>query len=190
MMKYVVMTFCILVTLAFIWVWHHQTQFNDHSRQAHFHIKNGELDDAIEAYTKAIRYKKRAILLPEEPSVYNNIALAYLRTDDYDQAVETFKTVIAMKPDAVQAHINLGTAYLKQNRADLAIDACQDALRIAPNSALVRYNLACAYALTGQNEQAIDSLKRAIEGNPGIKALLHEENAFDKLRTHPQFPAE
>ena len=190
MMKNVVMIFCILVTLVFIWVWHHQIQFNDHSRQARFHIKNGELDDAIEAYTKAIRYKKRAVLLPEEPSVYNNLALAYLKTDDYDQAVKTFKMVIAMKPDAVAAHVNLGTAYLKQNRADLAIIACQDALRIAPNNGLVRYNLACAYALTGQNEQAIDALKRAIEGNPGIKAMLHAEQAFDKLRTHPQFPAE
>jgi tetratricopeptide (TPR) repeat protein len=189
-MKNVMMTFCIIVTLVFIWVWHHQTQFNDHSRQAFFHIKNGELDDAIEAYTKAIRYKKRAVLLPEEPSAYNNLALAYLRNADYDQAIETFKTVIEMKPDAVQAYVNLATVYLKQNRADLAIATCQDALRIAPNSALARYNLACAYALTGQNEQAIDSLKRAIEGNAGVKALIHEENAFDKLRTHPQFPSE
>ena len=34
--RIVCMTFCLAVTVLFIWVWHHQTQFNDQYRKANF----------------------------------------------------------------------------------------------------------------------------------------------------------
>ncbi|MFB3040979.1 MAG: tetratricopeptide repeat protein [Candidatus Poribacteria bacterium] len=189
-MKNVTMTFCLIVAIVFIWVWHHQIQFNDHSRQALFHMKNGELDDAIEAYTQAITHKKYTIFFANEPSAYNNLGQAYLRKGEYEPAITAFKKTIEMKPDAVQAYVNLATVFLKQNRLDLAIASCQNAIRIAPNSALAHYNLACVYALMGEEKPAIESLKRALDLSTEIREFAQEESAFDNLRTHPLFPSQ
>ena len=51
------MTFCLAVTVLFLWVWHHQTQFNDNYRKASFLMNNDEPEKAIEAYQKAIKNK-------------------------------------------------------------------------------------------------------------------------------------
>ena len=59
------MTFCLAVTVLFLWVWHHQTQFNDHYRKAAFLMRNGEAEQAIEAYQKAIKNKTRTIFFCE-----------------------------------------------------------------------------------------------------------------------------
>lgn len=188
-MKNLMMTFCLVVTMVFIWVWHHQTQFNDNSRKARFHLKNGELELAVEAYTKAIRHKKYTLFFTHAPSVYNNLGQVYLQQAEYDKAIETFENVIEIQPDAIQAYINLATTYLKQNRPDQAIKSCKRALQIAPNTALTHYNLACAYAVNAENTKAIDALRKAVELNPRIVALAEQEPVFDVLRSDPRYPA-
>ncbi len=187
-MKNVMMTFCLIVTVLFIWVWHNQTQFNDLSRKAMFHLNTGELDEAIEAYTKAIKHKERTIFFTKDPAAYNNLGQAYLRKAEYDEAIAAFKKVIEIKPDAVQAYVNLATVYLKQNSSKQAIEAAEHAIKIAPNSAIGHYNLACAYALADENTLAIESLKKSIGLDAQMKAFARDEKVFEKLRSRPDFP--
>ena len=188
-MKNLMMAFCLIVTAVFIWVWHHQTQFNDNSRKARFHLKNGELESAVEAYRKAIRHKKFTLFFTDAPSVYNNLGQVYLQRAEYDKAVETFENVIELQPDAIQAYINLATTYLKQNLPDQAIESCKKALQIAPNTALSYYNLACAYAINAENSKAIDALGKAVELDSRIVELAAQEPVFDGLRSDPRYPA-
>lgn len=187
-MKKLIMAFCLIVTIGFIWIWHHQIQFNDWSRKAFFHLKNGELNQAIDAYAKAIKHKKYTLFFSKAPSSYNNLGQAYLGTEQYDAAITAFEHALKIKPEAVEVYINLATAYLMQDLPRLAIDACQKAIQIAPRSPLAHYNLACAYALTDDAVKAIDSLESAIKLDEQIKKYAHEEGAFDALRSHPLFP--
>jgi tetratricopeptide (TPR) repeat protein len=187
-MKNVIMAFCLIVTIGFIWIWHHQIQFNDQSRKAFFHLNSSELNQAIDAYTSAIKHKKYTLFFSKAPSLYNNLGQAYLGTEQYDAAVTAFKQALEIKPDAVEVYINLATAYLKQNLPRTALEVCQQAIQIAPRSPLAHYNLACAYALTDETEEAINSLKRALKLDKQIKKFAHEEKAFDTLRSHPLFP--
>ena len=184
------MAFCLIVTLLFIWVWHHQSQFNDHSRKGFFHLSNGELDQAIEVYTKAIKNKERTIFFTEEPSAYNNLGQAYLRKGEYAQAIAAFQKTLEMRPDAVGAYINLATAYLKQNLPDSAIESCEAALKVVPDVAHLHYNLACAYALKNEDKKSIDSLQRAIDLDGQMRTLAKEESVFDRFRSHPIFSGE
>ena len=188
-MKNLMMIFCLIVTALFIWVWHHQAQFNDYSRKARFHLKNNELELAAQAYTKAIRNKKYTLFFAHAPSVYNNLGQVYLQQAEYDKAIATFEKVIELKPDALQAYINLATTYLKQNRPNQAIESCRRALQITPNIALCHYNLACAYAINAENAKAINALRKAAELDPRIKELAKQEPTFDALRSHPRYPS-
>ncbi|RKU36768.1 hypothetical protein C6496_12675 [Candidatus Poribacteria bacterium] len=176
--RIVCMTFCLAVTVLFLWVWHHQTQFNDHYRKATFLMRNGEAAQAIEAYQKAIKNKTRTIFFANEPSVYNNLGQAYLYVEAYTEAVANFKKVIEMAPDIVEGYINLTTAYLQQNLPADARVSCLHALQTFPKAALLHYNLACAYALEGASQMAVNSLIQALDLNPELKALAEQENAL------------
>ena len=187
-MKKVIMAFCLIVTIGFIWIWHHQIQFNDQSRKAFFHLKSGEFNQAIDAYTSAIKHKKYTVFFSNAPSLYNNIGQAYLGMEQVDAAITSFKQALEIKPDAAEVYINLATAYLKQDLPRQALEACQEAIRIAPRSPFAHYNMACAYALSDETEDAIDSLNIALKLDKQIKTFVREEKVFDTLRSHPLFP--
>ena len=176
--RIVCMTFCLAVTVLFIWVWHHQTQFNDHYRKATFLMRNGDAKQAIEAYQKAIKNKRRTLFFTQEPSAYNNLGQAYLYAEEYALAVENFKKVIEMAPDIAEGYVNLTTAYLRQNLATEAREAGLRALETFPQTALLHYNLACAYALEGKSQKAVASLTQAVNLNPELKILAQEESAL------------
>ena len=179
--RIICMTFCLAVTVLFIWVWHHQTQFNDHYRKATFLMRNGEAEQAIEVYQKAIKNKRRTLFFTEEPSVYNNLGQAYLYAEEYAPAVENFKKAIEMAPDTVEGYVNLTTAYLRQNLAVEAREACLRALETFPQTAPLHYNLACAYALDGESQKAVDSLTQAVNLNPELKTVAQQEGALKRI---------
>ncbi|RKU23205.1 hypothetical protein C6499_18715 [Candidatus Poribacteria bacterium] len=176
--RIVCMTFCLAVTVLFIWVWHHQTQFNDNYRKATFLMRNGNAQQAIEAYQKAIKNKKRTIFFTQEPSAYNNLGQAYLYAEEYAPAVENFKKVIEMAPNIAEGYVNLTTAYLRQNLPVEARETCMHALNTFPKTALLHYNLACAYALEGESEKSAKSLTQAVSLNPDLKVLAEQEDAL------------
>ena len=179
--RIVCMTFCLAVTLLFIWVWHHQAQFNDHYRKATFLMHKGEAKQAIEAYQKAIKNKTRTIFVTKAPSAYNNLGQVYLDVGEYASAIENFKKVIEMAPDSAKGYISLTTAYLVQNLAAEAREACLRALQTFPKTALLHYNLACAYALEDKSQKAIDSLTQAVSLNPELKTLAQQEDALKRI---------
>ena len=173
------MTFCLAVTLLFLWVWHHQTQFNDHYRKGNFLLmRSGEAEQAIEAYQKAIKNKRRTIFFTKEPSVYNNLGQAYLYAGEYAPAVENFKKAIEMAPDVARGYVHLTIAYLRQNLAAEAREACLHALQTFPKTARLHYNLACAYALEDEPQKAVASLTQAVNLNPELRTLAQEEDAL------------
>lgn len=179
--RIVCMTFCLAVTVLFLWVWHHQTQFNDHYRKATFLMRNGEAKQAIEAYQKAIKNKVRTLFFTKEPSVYNNLGQAYLYDGQYAPAVDHFKKVIAMAPDIAEGYVNLTTAYLRQNLPTNAREICLHALQTFPKTALLHYNLACAYALEGASQKSVNSLMQAVDLNPELKILAQQEGALKRI---------
>ena len=179
--RIVCMTFCLAVTVLFIWVWHHQAQFNDHYRKATFLMNNDEAEQAIAVYQKAIKNKKRTLFFTKDSSVssaYNNLGHLYASVKEYAPAIENFKKAIEIAPDTARGYINLTTAYLRQNLAVEAREACLRALQTFPKTALLHYNLACAYALEGESQKAIDSLTQAVRLNPELKTLAQEEGAL------------
>ena len=151
-------------------------------------MRNGDAKQAIAAYQKAIKNKKRTLFFTQDPSAYNNLGEAYLYAEEYDSAIENFKKVIEMAPDRAEGHVNLTTVYLRQNLAAEAREGCLQALQTFPKIAPLHYNLACAYALEGHGQkssklmqQAIKSLTQAVDLNPALKTLAQEEDALKEI---------
>ena len=175
------MTFCLAVTVLFLWVWHHQTQFNDNYRKASFLMNNDEPEKAIEAYQKAIKNKNRTIFFKSAPSAYNNLGQAYMHASQFSQAIETFKKVIQMAPDMEEGYVNLATVYLRKNEPKNAREICLNALQTFPKYPLLHYNLACAYALADEMQKALDSLKQAIELDSDLINFAEQEGALKHI---------
>lgn len=173
------MTFCLAVTVLFLWVWHHQSQFNDNYRKASFHMNNGEPEQAIMSYQKAIKNKERTIFFKSAPTAYNNLGDAYLKAGQYELAISTFKDVIKIAPTMSEGYINLATVYLQKNEPSNAREICLHALQIFPDAALLHFNLACAYSLSDEPTKARDSLKTALNLNSDIiNDLLQQEESL------------
>ena len=177
------MTFCLAITVVFIWVWHHQTQFNDNYRKASFLMRNGDPEQAIIAYQKAIKNKNRTIFFTKAPSAYNNLGQAYMYAEQFDQAITTFKKAIEIAPDIPEGYVNLATVYLRQNEPVNAREICKHALQSFPNAALLHYNLSCAYALTNEPIESRNSLIQAIELNPDLQEYAQNEDALKSIIT-------
>lgn len=175
------MTFCIAITVLFLWVWQHQSQFNDNYRKALFFMRNGEHEKAIESYQKAIKNKSRTIFFKNEPSAYNNLGHAYMYAGKFTEAVDTFKMVIQKYPDIPEGYINFATVYLQMNEPENAREICLHALQSFPDAPLLHYNLAIAYALTDETIESLTSFKKAIELNPELKELAEQEGALQHI---------
>ncbi|MDE0085976.1 MAG: tetratricopeptide repeat protein [Candidatus Poribacteria bacterium] len=175
------MTFCLAAFVLFLWVWHHQTQFNDNYRKASFHMRNDEPEQAIEAYQKAIKNKGRTIFFTKAPSAYNNLGHAYLSAERYSQAIATFKKAIQMAPDISEGYVNLASVYLQKNEPANARAICLDALQTFPKAPLLHYNLACAYALTNEPQKSLNSLRQAVEIDPELSNFAEREDALKHI---------
>ena len=175
------MTFCLAVTVLFLWVWHHQTQFNDNYRKASFLMNNDEPEKAIEAYQKAIKNKNRTIFFKSAPSAYNNLGQAYMHASQFSQAIETFKKVIQMAPDMEEGYVNLATVYLRKNEPKNAREICLNALQTFPEHPLLHYNLACAYALSNEPQKSLDSLIQAVDLDPELIDFAQKEGALKHI---------
>ena len=179
--RYGCMTFCLVLTVVFIWVWHHQSQFNDNYRKARFLMRNNDPEQAIIAYQKAIKNKNRTIFFKDAPSAYNNLGQAYMFAGQYDTAIVTFKKAIEIAPEIPEGYVNLATVYLRKNEPLNASEICKHALQSFPKAPLLHYNLSCAYALTNELTESKKSLIHAMELNPEIQELAQNEDALKEI---------
>jgi tetratricopeptide (TPR) repeat protein len=82
------------------------------------------------------------------------------------EAVESYRRVLSLAPDWVEAHINLGVALYQMGRADEAGKEFLAAVRLDPDNGISRYNLGCVLEEQGQIDEAIKHLRRAARAIP------------------------
>jgi tetratricopeptide (TPR) repeat protein len=103
---------------------------------------------------------------------HNNLGIAYGSLGRHQDAIETYKQAIRIKPDFADAHYNRGVAYGSLGRYQDEIEAYKQAIRIKPNYAKAHYNLGIAYGSLGHHQDAIESYKQAIRIKPDY-AMAH-----------------
>ena len=100
-----------------------------------------------------------------------------------DQAAESFKQVIAAKPQEAEAYYNLGTLYLRKNDFDQARQYLEETVKLRPTHAEAWNNLGMLAAQTGQTEAAVRDFQQSLSIKPNYAtALLNRGNLYRRAQ--------
>lgn len=105
--------------------------------------KQGDLDLAIDDFSKAIRFNSRSIV------AFYNRGNAHIVQENFDQAIIDFSRAISLQPDHVLSYNGRGNAYLGMGDTERAIAEYNKALAIDPNNTQAASNRALAYTRDG-----------------------------------------
>lgn len=90
----------------------------------------------------------------------------YLRKKEGLNAVSAFRTVVAERPDAVNAYLHLFQAHLLNNEKRLAMDTLTNGLKANSTSVSLRRALSRTYAADGNFMAAEKELRMIVEQHP------------------------
>ncbi len=105
--------------------------------------------------------------------------VAFFQHGLLDQAEQSFKQVIAAKPDDPEAYYNLGTLYLQRNSPQEAQHYLEQTVKLRPNYPEAWNNLGMLAAQAGNNQEAIRNLEQSLLLRPSYAtALLNLGNIY------------
>jgi tetratricopeptide (TPR) repeat protein len=110
---------------------------------------------------------------PNDVDALYHLADLYDRNDQYAEAIDTYKKVIALKPDMGYAYFKMGTAYDRINRPAEAVDAFKQAAKYLRNHPVLYNNMGVAYGKLGKFNDEIAALKKAIKLRPAYSSARY-----------------
>jgi protein O-GlcNAc transferase len=121
--------------------------------------EEGQLDEAITHYLKAIKLKP-SFALP-----YCNLGYVLEKKGQFDEAITYSRKAIELKPSFAEAYCNLGYALRQKGQLDEAIVYYQKAIELKPSFAAY-CNLGYTLQQKGQLEEAERYYLNALQINP------------------------
>lgn len=138
----------------------------------------GRYTDALSSLLNASK------LLPENPSAWNNLGLAYYHKGDLERAEQSWKKAIAVDKTFTDARNNLGAFYLSQKRYAEAEAELKEAIKDLAylKSHQVHYNLGLTYASQRKNLLAEQQFKLAVQANDNYCVAWYKLGQLQKQR--------
>jgi len=151
------------------------------------------LQDSVDFYesgdcARSVRAAEEALELLDEKSAvaYNNICIARMRLQEYEQAAAACNKALRLAPGYRRAWNNLGWVYEKvveqtptagayldlsvvrywQGQLDQSVAAARQALELDPNNAIAHNNICAALAKDGKWKRAIRECETALTIDP------------------------
>jgi tetratricopeptide (TPR) repeat protein len=94
------------------------------------------------------------------------------------EAVGHWQTVLALRPDHVQAHHNLGVAFAQLGQPDEAVRCLERALAGKPDYAEACFNLGLVLATQGKQDEAVARYREALRFKPDYADAYHNLGAL------------
>lgn len=129
------------------------------------YFRIGLIDDSITAWQTGLRYA------PLDPSLLNNLSVAFLRQSRFDEAENSIRQALAGAPYMPQALNSLGEILMIKGNYEEALKYFLKAIEVSPDAASRYWNAALAFEKTGKYDMAFDYVNRyvAMETNPEMK---------------------
>lgn len=163
--------------------------------------KEGKVDDAIEAFSKAVslapelvdarfnlatalhkaerleeaaaEFRRTVELTPNDANAHNGLGCVLLDLKSIDQACVHLEKAVSLRPAYTEALNNLGLVLLDKGEQDAALKTFSAALESDPNDAESHYHLGAALAGRERLEEAEKHLSRAVEINSEMTKALY-----------------
>ncbi len=115
----------------------------------------GEIDQAIEAYRKALQMD------PRRAVVHHHLALLYDRKGDFDKSLACYRQALTLAADDADIHCDLGYSLYLRQRYQEAENSLITALRLRPEFPRAHTNYGLLLARTGREECALREFAQA-----------------------------
>lgn len=121
----------------------------------------------------SINYTKQALSLAKNDySLQSNLADAYFRNNDFDQAISIYKTLIKNNFKQENTFNYYGTALFNKKEYSEAIKVFKEGIRQNSNSHELWLNYGNSLAITGNLSEASFAFEKAHKLNPSDKNTL------------------
>ena len=111
----------------------------------------GMLDEAIEAYNKAISLK------PDYADAYYNMSNAFKDQGKLEKAIKYYNKSISLNPNFADAYYNMGNVLKDQGKLDEAIEAFNKSISLKPDFADAHQNLSFRLLNSGRLQEGLDA---------------------------------
>lgn len=126
-----------------------------------------DFDTAALGDVKTFPERKRSVNRMRESEQWFQKGLELEETGaSVSQAIEAYRKVLELNPEAAGALVNLGTIYYRQRKFAEAEKYYRDAIAADPAYPLAQFNLGNLYDEQGRISEAMDHYRRALQLNP------------------------
>ena len=125
------------------------------------------LTQTIEQYKQIIQLEPEGF--ENNPFIFYNLGIAYLRTDKFDLAIENFKKAVELRPQDAKLYLVLGLAYFNIENYLEALKNFELAVQLSEikfANDIYYFYLGVVYDKIGEKEKAAENFKKAIILNP------------------------
>jgi protein O-GlcNAc transferase len=152
------------------------------------HQEEGKMELAAAEFARAVRFN------PQSIAARNNYAIALVKLENYEEALEETKRILKGQPDHNTSHRRLAKLLAHFFRFDEAIPYLEQALKLYPDDAFLLHEIGKAYGHCNDPALALKYLEKAHRILPehrhialNLSKALHDaglvEEAVDKLTT-------
>ncbi len=152
---------------------------------AYHNWRSGELRDQGKHGEALAEIAIAEKLMPDNPLIYNNMGILYMRTREFAKAREAFLKSNELEPRA-RTMGNLGTVYYLEKSYVEAAEILKKAADLEPKSYLPRANLAAALDRTPATKaEAMVAYRKAIEvAEPLLEATPNDERILGNVASY------
>lgn len=136
------------------------TEIIHYMNQGENAYEKGEMEKAIEIYTKIIKLK------PDSAEAHYMLGNAYSANGDQISAIDHFEKAVELRTDYYEAFNNLGRALRRYGDWDASIKHIAKALEINPKFVTAIINLGHAYLRKGDLTKAVSWYQKSIDMSP------------------------
>ena len=103
---------------------------------------------------------------PKDTRAINGLAVIYMKTGSYNDAIKMFDILSTDKPHEPGFHSNIGVAYMQKGLLNEAIAKFNQAIKIDPDFPDAYANLGLAFKKKGMLKEAKQELEKALRISP------------------------